>query len=84
MDKNNCNFKILYKRSIPVPYGSICCTYHPLKYSSPNGSSKHSKRQEPHKRAYLSGNGGLGKKISREWAKSKKKDKAERATGLGR
>ena len=33
---------------IPVPYGSVCCTYHQLKYSSPNRSNKQ-KRQEPHK-----------------------------------
>ena len=37
-----------------------------LKYSSPNRSKK---QQEPHKRAYLSVNGGLGKKKSGEWAK---------------
>ena len=29
-------------------------------------------KQEPHKRAYLSENGGLGKKKSGEWAKSRK------------
>ena len=28
------------ERLIPVPYGKICCTYHPLKlHSSPNSSS---------------------------------------------
>ena len=46
-----------------------------LKYSSPN-RSKNQNKQEPHKRAKVSGNGGLGKKKSGEWAKSR--------TGLGR
>ena len=51
---------------------------------STNRSNK-TKRQEPHKRAYLSENGGLDKKRSGEWAKSnKKKDKTEREAGLGR
>ena len=36
--------------------------------SSPNHSNKR-KGQEPHKRAYLSENEGLGKKRSRKWAK---------------
>ena len=43
-------------------YGSICCTYHQVKYQSPN----HSKEQETHKKAYLSENGGLWKKKSEE------------------
>ena len=51
-----------------MPYGNICCTYHQLKYWSTNRSKT---KQEPHKRAYLSENGGLGKKKS-EWAKSRK------------
>ena len=56
-----------------MPYDSIRCTYHQLKYSSPNRSSEEEKkRQEPHKRAYLSENGGLVKKTSGEWAKSRK------------
>ena len=29
-----------YRLIIPVPYGSICCTYHQPKYSSPNHSNK--------------------------------------------
>ena len=41
-------------------------------------------KKEPHKRAYLvSENGALRRKRSGEWAKSRK-DKTERATGLGR
>ena len=42
------------------------------------------KQQEPHKRAYLSENGGLGIKRSGECAKSRKGHKTERTTGLGR
>ena len=48
--------------------GSICCTYHQLKYSCPNRYKK-----EPHKRTYLSENGGLGEQKSGEWAKSIKR-----------
>ena len=39
------------------------CTYHRLKYSSPNCSNK-TEKQEPHERAYLSENGDLGEKWS--------------------
>ena len=43
---------------MPVPYDSMCCTYHRLKYSFPN----HSKTtQEPDERAYLSKRQDLGK-----------------------
>ena len=48
----------------------LCCTYHQLKCSSPNSPNK-TKRQEPHERVYLSENGGLGRKRSEEWAKSR-------------
>ena len=65
-----------------MPYGSICCTYHQLKYLSPN-RSKRLKTQEPHKISYLLENGGLGKKKSGELPKAEK-DKTEWATGLGR
>ena len=40
------------------------------------------KKQEPHKRAYLSENGSLGK-ISQGNGPKAQKDKTERATGLG-
>ena len=50
---------------------SICYIYHQLKYSSPKRSKKQQQNQEPHKRAYLSENGGLWKKKSGEWAKSR-------------
>ena len=52
-----------------VPYGSMCCTYHQPKYSSPNRSNE--TYHERHKRAYLSEKGGLAKKKSEEWAKSR-------------
>ena len=66
-----------------MPYGSICCTYHQLKYSSPDRSNKQ-KRQQPHKRAYLSENGDLAKKRSGECAKIRKEEDREIATGQGR
>ena len=53
-----------------MPYGSMRCTYHRLKYSSPNRPK--TTIQEPDERAYLSENGGLGKNRSGEWAKSRK------------
>ena len=56
---------------------------HKLKYSSPNRSKK-KRKKEPHKKAYLSENGGLGKKKSGEWAKKAENDKTEKATGQGR
>ena len=60
----------------------ICCTYHQLKYSSPNRSKKQNKSHT--NEVYLSENGGFGKKNRLgEWANSKK-GKIERATGLGR
>ena len=55
-------------KAIPLPYGSISCTYHQLKYSSPNRS----KKLKSYKRSYLSENGSFGKKRPGEWAKSRK------------
>ena len=72
MDSNNEKLKILYK-CMKANTIAICCTYH--------RSSK--QRQEPHKIAYLSENGGLGGK-SQENGPKAEKDKTERATGLGR
>ena len=54
-----------------MSYGSICFTYHQLKYSSPNRST--TKNQEPHKISYISENGGIGKNKSGEWTKSEKR-----------
>ena len=51
------------------------------KYSSPNHSNK--KEQEPHKRAYLLENGGLGK-IGQEKGPKAETGKTEIATGLDR
>ena len=66
MDKSNHKLKILQfkvnaSRLIPVSYGSIYGTYHQLKSSSPSPTAPKKRRQEKHKRAYLSENGGLGK-----------------------
>ena len=54
------------------------CTYLQLKYSSPNPSKRKEKKNHKKKKRttqkslYLPENGGLGKKKSREWAKSRK------------
>ena len=49
---------------ISVLYGSIFMLHIPPAevLISPNSSNKNKKRQEPHKTAYLSENGGIGKK----------------------
>ena len=48
MYKNICKLKILYKcinANTSAIYGSICCTYHQLKYSSPKRSNPPKKDQ---------------------------------------
>ena len=67
-----------------MPCGSIRCTYHQLKYSSPNRSTKNPKKQDPHKIAYLSENGGLGWNKSGEWAKSRKGSDEDRKSNRTR
>ena len=58
---------------ITVPYDSICCTYHQLKYSSSNRAQTNKKDKSYTKETiYLSEHGGLGEKRSGEWAKSRK------------
>ena len=64
----------MYKRLIPVPYSSICCTYHQLKYSSPNLSKKN---QEPTFQKMEGKRGQVN-------GPKAEKDKTERATGLCR
>ena len=73
MDKNNRKLKILYK--CIMAYGSIDCTYH----SSPNCSNK--QKQGPHKRVYLSENGGLGKNADQENGPKAEKDKRSSDSG---
>ena len=63
----------------PMAGCNLILSYHQLKYSSPN-HSKNNKKQEPHKRAYLSENVKRGQKNGPK----AKKDKTERATGHGR
>ena len=67
---------------IPVPYGSIFCTYHQLKYSSPN----HSKKQNKTKATQKSQPFGKWRFRERDQENGPKAemDKTERATGLGR
>ena len=71
-DKSNRKLKI-YINAIPVPNGSICCTYHQL--NTHLLTAQKTSKQEQHKRAYLSKNGGLGKKKLEEWAISRKEGK---------
>ena len=44
-----------------------------LAFKRNKNNCKNTKKQEPHRRAYLSKNGGLGKKKPGEWAKSRKR-----------
>ena len=82
MDKNICKLKILYKR-IKLPYGSICCTYHQLKYSS-DRSNKNKKTRATQKSLPIGKWRFREKEVTAgEWPKAEK-DKTERATGLGR
>ena len=81
MDENNHKLKILYK-CMKLPHGSICCTYHKLKYSSPNHSIKNHPRSQPHIRAYLLRNGGLGNKVRRMGQKQKRKLKSTDAFNM--
>ena len=67
-----------------MPYGSICCTYHQLKYSSPHRSNKQ-KRQDGHtKDSYpVSELEVWGKRDQENGPKAEKgPDKTERSTGL--
>ena len=71
MDKNNCKLKILYK-----------CTYHQIKYSSPNHSNK--QKQEPHKKLPTFRKMEVSGKRGQENGPKAEKDNTERANGLGR
>ena len=73
MDKNNRKLKIKYKyikaNTSAISQHNICCTYHQLKYPSPNSWEKkkrHTKELTFRKKK------DLGKKMSGDWAKSKK------------
>ena len=71
-----------------MPHGSICCTYHQLKYSSPNLSNKPPKKTRATQKSLPFGKWRFREKEVREWAKGNgpkpEKDKTERAAGLGR
>ena len=62
-------------------YGSICCTYHQLKYSSPNRSNKQKKPRDAQKSLPFGKWRFREKEVRRTG--QKKKNKTERATGLG-
>ena len=67
MDKNNRKLKILCKR---IKANLNCCTYHRLKYSSPNHSKKANKSHT--KEPTFQKMEVYGKRKSGEWAKSRK------------
>ena len=75
MDKNNRKLKILYKC---IKANTSAIWQHMLHipptkaYSSPNRSNKQKDKSHTKEPAYLSENGGLRKKRSGEWAKSRK------------
>ena len=64
-----------------VPYGGICCTYHQLKYSSPNRSKKPKTRGT---QKSLPFGKWRFKETGQENGPKAEKTKTERATGLGR
>ena len=61
-----------------MPYGSICCTFHQLKYSYPNCSSKKKTRATQNSLTEVKGN------TDQENGSKAENDKTEIATGLGR
>ena len=67
----------------PVPHGSICCTYHQLKYLSPNRKKTTTKTRATQKSRTFEKMEVYGKISQKNGAKAEK-DKTERATGLGR
>ena len=65
-----------------MPYGSICCTYHQLMYSFPNGSNKKYKsltKEPTFLKMEVYGNTG-----QENGPKAEKDKTEERATGVGR
>ena len=83
--------KILYKcikKLIQVPYGSIiCCTYHQLKYSSPNRTKKTQKTRATQKSLPFATWRLWEKEVRRpktEKDKTENVHESQRAIGLGR
>ena len=68
----------MHKGVIPVPYGSICCTYHQLKYSYPNRSRKTTTKAT--QKSLPFGKRRFREKEVRRMGQKQKR----RATGLGR
>ena len=65
-----------------MPYGSICCTYQQLKYSSPNRSKNNSKTRATQKSLPFGKWRFRGK--GQESGPKAENDKTERAAGLDR
>ena len=68
---------------LPVPYGSSCCTYRQLKYSSPN-RSKQKQKDKSHTKEPTFPKMEVWGESGQENVPKAEKDKTERATGLGR
>ena len=80
----NTKYYINAYRLIPVPYGSTCCTYHHLQFSSPNCSNKNKKARATQKSLPF-GKWRIKENEVRILNGPKaEKDKTERVTRLGR
>ena len=64
-----------------MPYDSICCPYHQLKYSSPYHSKKKKDKKDTQK--CLPFKNWRFRETGQENGPKIEKDKTERATGLG-
>ena len=66
-----------------MPYGSICCTYHQLKCSSPNCANKQNTTRATQKNLPFGKWRFVEEKVRRNGPKAEK-DNTARATGLGK
>ena len=64
---------------MPVPYGSICCTYHQLKYSSHNLSNKQKDKSDAKKPTFrkmeVMGEKTIGAKSRKGYDRTRQKNK---------
>ena len=67
-----------------VPYGRILCTYHQLKYSSPNCSNEKKKKTRATQKSLPFRKWRFTEKRGQENGPKAEKDKTERVTGLSR
>ena len=69
---------------MPLPYGSICCTCHQLKYSSPNRSNQKQTKKTSHTKEPTFRKMEVRGKRSQANGPKAEKGPTERATRLGR